>query len=75
MLLSTLSFIAILLGIYFRSLTVFILGLIGFLFLLFPIQTTIALVIGAGLFYLFNRSKNHEQSKLHSSSDRDVDPS
>ena len=71
MLISMLT-LAIIAGLFFRSITVFMFGLGGLLFLFYPVQLITLLFVG-GAIYLLIRSNKYELPKLHSRSDRDVE--
>ena len=67
--------LAIIVGLFFRSIGIFMFGLGGLLFLIYPAQIITILFIG-GAIYLFTRSDDNDSTKLPtvcSRSDRDSD--
>jgi len=67
----TILAISIFAGLFFRSINGFYGCLFALLLLIYPMPTITILIIG-GVIALFSKiGTNHEQSKLHSSSDRD----
>ncbi len=74
MLLSILT-LAIILGLLFRSFKVFLFGLIGLLFIRYPMATMLLLVIAGVVAFFLNKGDNHEPSKLNPLGGRDDEPS
>jgi uncharacterized membrane protein len=73
--LTSIFVLSVITGLFFRSLYAFYLTLFAFLLFIYPIITISILIAVVVYVYLSNKGNNHEQSKLHSSSDRDDEPS